>query len=255
MSHILCQTRRAETPWYIENAGLHIYSLEELCYFICDNLALLDEGILTEGLFRWLGRELGLSWLSHRLLQLQQKERTVAELILPILQETNYLSSGELRRLEQELNRMAGQPASLRRKQRGDALLLCKKYTRAIEAYRDALEEAGKVETSAAIYGGIYHNAGCAYSRLFQLDEAVECFRLAYETLHSGKSLRNYLCAVYMKEGPTAFELLCHSLSVDEATEKEILAEMQGMEVPAMPEDPDAAIKAWTREYHRSTDM
>lgn len=31
--YILCQLKRAEIPYYIENISTNIYSIEELCYY------------------------------------------------------------------------------------------------------------------------------------------------------------------------------------------------------------------------------
>ena len=36
--YILCQTGRAEAPYFIENISMNIYSLEELCYYLDHNL-------------------------------------------------------------------------------------------------------------------------------------------------------------------------------------------------------------------------
>ena len=42
--YILCQTERAEAPYFIENISMNIYSLEELCYYLDHNLYLIDQG-------------------------------------------------------------------------------------------------------------------------------------------------------------------------------------------------------------------
>ena len=99
-SYILCQVKRAENPYYIESIGLNIYSIEELCYYICQNLPLLDATILNERLAEWFKEELKLRRLAQKLLQLVQKEFTLGEFILPVLREINYLSNTEFRDLE-----------------------------------------------------------------------------------------------------------------------------------------------------------
>ena len=48
--YILCQLKRAEIPYYIENISTNIYSIEELCYYFYHNIYLLDESILNEHL-------------------------------------------------------------------------------------------------------------------------------------------------------------------------------------------------------------
>ena len=48
--YILCQTKRTEVPFYLENISTNIYSLEELCYFLYNNLYLVDETVIREDL-------------------------------------------------------------------------------------------------------------------------------------------------------------------------------------------------------------
>ena len=55
--YILCQTKRAETPYYIENISTNIYSLEELCYYFYHNLYLIDRTIINEELCSWIQEE------------------------------------------------------------------------------------------------------------------------------------------------------------------------------------------------------
>ena len=134
-SYILCPVKRAENPYYIESIGLNIYSIEELCYYICQNLPLLDATILNERLAEWFKEELKLRRLAQKLLQLVQKEFTLGEFILPVLREINYLSNTEFRDLELKVKGLEEQPSPVRLKLKGDALVSHEKYIKAIEVY------------------------------------------------------------------------------------------------------------------------
>ena len=57
--------------------------------------------------------------------------------------------------------------------------------------------------------GEIYHNMGCAYARLFQMEEAIRCFEIAYGKLHTMGAVKSLLYAVYMEHGVDAFVEKC----------------------------------------------
>ena len=44
--YILCQTKKADKPFFVESINTNIYSLEELCYFLYHNLYLVDSSCL-----------------------------------------------------------------------------------------------------------------------------------------------------------------------------------------------------------------
>ena len=44
--YVLCQVKKAERPYYIENISTNIYSIEELCFYLYNNIYLLDSTIL-----------------------------------------------------------------------------------------------------------------------------------------------------------------------------------------------------------------
>ena len=69
--------------------------------------------------------------------------------------------------------------------------------------------------------GNIYHNMGCAYARLFQMDEACACFRKAYEILHTKDALMTCLYGVYLKDGEEAYARLAEEFRVDAGTRQE----------------------------------
>ena len=57
-AYILCQAKKAGKPYFIENISTNIYSIEELCYYLYNNLYLVDNTIINEGLCKWLEEEL-----------------------------------------------------------------------------------------------------------------------------------------------------------------------------------------------------
>ena len=48
--YILCQTKKAQHPYFIENISMNIYSIEELCYYLYHNLYLADHTVFNEEL-------------------------------------------------------------------------------------------------------------------------------------------------------------------------------------------------------------
>ena len=75
--------------------------------------------------------------------------------------------------------------------------------------------------------GEIYHNMGCAYARLFQMEEAIRCFEIAYGKLHTMGAVKSLLYAVYMEHGVDAFVEKAKELEVDEERQEEIYVELE----------------------------
>ena len=75
--------------------------------------------------------------------------------------------------------------------------------------------------------GEIYHNMGCAYARLFQMEEAIRCFEIAYGKMHTMGAVKSLLYAVYMEHGVDAFVEKAKELEVDEERQEEIYVEVE----------------------------
>lgn len=53
----LCLGKNAELPYFFEKARIHVWNVEELCYFIRENAWLLEPGVLGEELAEWIGQQ------------------------------------------------------------------------------------------------------------------------------------------------------------------------------------------------------
>lgn len=264
--YILCQVKRAKLPYYIENISTNIYSIEELCFYLYNNIYLLDSTIINEELCFWIRDELGLKKLAQKLYGLLDDEVKVGDFILPIFKEINYLSLEEFRKLNQQIQKLAQEPEVLRQKLKGDYLMEHGKYVNAIKVYQKALFEKQEKKSEeqdqlgGQFIGGIYHNMGCAYARLFQMEEAISCFSTAYEHLRTMTSIKSYLYAIYMERGMEAFEKKAVELGVEGKRKDEILEEVEKTaEELYLSEDGQEYVKALEQkknghleEYHKA---
>ena len=229
--YILCQNKRAELPYYIENISTNIYSIEELCFYMYHNIYLLDSTIINEELCFWIRDQLGLKRLSEKLYGLLDGEVRIGDFILLIFKEISYLSMEEFRRLNHSIQKFEQEPHVVREKLKGDYLMDHRKYVNAIKVYQQALHEKQQMKekdlTGTQFVGEIFHNMGCAYARLFQMEEAVKCFSEAYEKLKSTVSLTSLLYGVYMEQGLEGFEKKALELDVTGQKKAKIRQEVE----------------------------
>lgn len=255
--YILCQTKKAETPYYIENISTNIYSLEELCYYFYHNLYLVDHSILNEGLLTWIQDELNLPKLAAKLRAKLGKFSSIEDFLYPVFKEINYLTYEELKGLNSRIQKLDKESPLVREKEKGDALAENGMYVHAIRAYQDLLKQENLEEVREGFRENVYHNLGCAYSYLFQMEKALECFLKAYEEHHSRSALKTYLLAFHSIRTPIEYESRAAELGAD----REVLDEIRNAlahfarqpRVHVHNRNIDNMLERFTREYHRST--
>ena len=259
--YILCQTGRAEAPYFIENISMNIYSLEELCYYLDHNLYLIDQTILNEGLCNWIQEELKLPALAAKLRPKMGKFASAEDLVYPVFKEINYLTYEELKVLNTRLQKFDKETPVMREKCKGDALMENKMYVHAIQVYQKLLDRKDLEEIRKGLTECIYHNLGCAYSYLFQMEKAQECFLEAYREAHSKDALKAYIIAYSSVHDKTDYDKVMEELEVDEELKKDIKEEIrQSLKAfESVPEEKtdeknlDALLERLMKDYHRST--
>ena len=87
--YILCQTKKADKPLFVESINPKIYSLEELCYFLYHNLYLVDSSVINENLCIWISEELDLPRLAAKLRHHLGKIASAEDVLNPLLKEIN----------------------------------------------------------------------------------------------------------------------------------------------------------------------
>lgn len=191
--YYLCQEPRAQHPFYIESIGIHIWSIEELCYYMKENVYLLDETILNEKLCVWLSEELGLKKLGRVLYKVLETEAPAMDFVMPIFQECGYLTRTELLYFKEELQQVQIEPQDVRKKMKADYLVNYGMYVRAIEEYENILFARSPGRIGTQFYAVVLENMATAYAHLFRFEEAAECLWESYSALKSRKVYDKYL--------------------------------------------------------------
>lgn len=259
--YILCQTKKAQRPYFIENISMNIYSIEELCYYLYHNLYLADHTVFNEELCSWLRDELGLEHLSVKLRQNLERNADVEEMIYPLFKEINYLTYEEMKGFNSRLAALGNERLAARMKRKGDALTENRMYVNAIQVYQKLLDRDDLNEQRKGFEASVLYNLGCAYSYLFQMEKAEECYLESYTKEHSPKALQAYLFARKSIHKDTDYEKVMGELGAEEELKKEVKENISQSlkaftDVPEKKideKDIDIVLESITKEYHRST--
>ena len=188
----MCLGALSTTPYFLSGLGVNIYSMDELCYYLCVNAYILDNDLIDVRLCDYMRDNLKMPELAAKLRMMIKANKTLGEMVTTILIDTDYCNEEEIARIKQILVDNASLSFAAKRKVRGDNLLCANKYPRAIEEYQYVLSVLKK-EEEPELYSSILHNVGCAYSMMFLLDKAGTYFKQAYELDGTRESLVDYL--------------------------------------------------------------
>ncbi len=184
-------TEKAGRPLYVPIAGIHIYSLEELSYFLQHFLYLIDDSFFDTELMRFLQEEM--------------KRRDLAELVLSGVSGTSPAAlAGELasaigdmdekeeKQLKKRITDFQKLTDSGKKKLQADMLLKQKDYDRASEIYLQLLQcgKQRRDKPSDEETGMIYYSLGKIYMAGFQWKKAGDALVKAYGLLHQESVLQ-----------------------------------------------------------------
>ena len=181
-SLILCHKKRAKQPYMITRVHIRIYTIEELCYYICNNLYLIDYTLMNRQLCEWIREELHMWELADQLLGQMEKNCTAEQFVLTILEKSNVYSPGEINKVQNMLEKLQNQKDVERAKHKADSLLASKEYARQVDK---------------SFYGKVYGCLGTAYGQQFLYEEAAAAYKEAYRLSEDPEMLKAYMYCAY----------------------------------------------------------
>lgn len=193
---LFCHEPIAALPYYVEGAGVNLYSMEELCYYIAGNTYLLDESFMSEELCTWVEHQMGLYPLAAQLRDIH----SLSQFVQAILTHTGYHTPKEAGEIVLAVRQMEEKTDFECRKLRADRLMENGKYIGSIHEYRRLLG-AEEAKFAGPVVGAIWHNLGTAHARLFLFREAADCYDMAYRLGGAVESLKcSLICHLCMHD-------------------------------------------------------
>ena len=138
-SLILCHNKRARQPYEIARIHMRIYTIEELCYYICNNLYLIDYTMVNRQLCNWIDRELELPKLAERLREELRQNCTMEQFVLTILRESTIYATGDINKIQGILEHLQNLKDVERMKYKADSLQKSGEYETAILVYQSII--------------------------------------------------------------------------------------------------------------------
>ena len=202
---ILCRAREAKQPLVVKDIGLKIYTLEELCYFIYNNIYFISIDFFDDD-FNSFVEETGQKQLVQIIADLKSRNAGLAQIVLSVLKYVDYYSNEEIEQLSGVLGTLDSRNVYERLKARADTLLENKCYYGAVQNYAKIIEGTYDKSLSGLFYARVYHNMGVAHARMFLYKQSVPYFEEAYKIGQHEESLKCLMAAKRLAMGNNIIE-------------------------------------------------
>ncbi|MBQ2643244.1 MAG: tetratricopeptide repeat protein [Eubacterium sp.] len=229
MNKISLCTIHTEQPFYIREINKNIYSIEELGYYLYNYLYLIDDGFFGEKLINYIENELGQTTIASGLKQIAANRGELGEKISFVIKNCGYYTERESEKLENHLASLSSKTTAERVKAKADILMENEKFNMAINYYNSILSKAVNNELPEEFYGNVYNNLGVAYARLFEYDDAVVAFRMAYRLNEAFETLEEIIMCDLIMGNEEKLKMDKDKYNVSDAVVTRLRGELEDM--------------------------
>ena len=202
---ILCTGKLAEEPLHFPLTNCDVYSIEELCYYLYENIYTIMEETFNRKMVVWLKEQLEMPEMADKLEQMIENKNSMTDIVVSLLCCSDYYTEEEIREVIDIMNSIANLPLWGRRKMKGDNYLRYKKYSEAAKEYKKILHSKEAAELDVTEYGNILHNLAIAHVHTKTLHAAAREFKEAYSRNNNEESLKQYLFALKLGKHESEF--------------------------------------------------
>ena len=220
---IYCANSMAATPYYIDEVSLNVYSLEELSYYMLNNVYLLSTKLMNAELCNWIGRELKQPKLANELQTMVLNNSPLHIFVGHILSANGYASNKEIKDALAIIATFENKSEAERKKLRADRLMAGGKLVDAIYEYETLLSDDIAKTMPKTVEGDVYHNLGCAFAKLFFFEEACRCFDEGYKRNQNKQTLYQLLFSARCGKDKQLFEEYVSKYQVSRTDVEEVL--------------------------------
>lgn len=226
---ILCTGKLAEEPLHFPLTNCDVYSIEELCYYLYENIYTITEETFNRTMVVWLKEQLEMEEMAEKLEQMIEDKNGLKDIVVSILCSADYYTEDEIKDAIEIIDSINNLPLWGRRKMKGDNYLRYRKYTEAAKEYEKILHSKEAAELDVKEYGNILHNLAIAHVHTRTLHSAAQEFKEAYSRNNNEESLKQYLFALKLGKHEKEFAEEVIYYQVSEEQVKSYLKELHSI--------------------------
>jgi len=204
-SLILCHKKRARQPYEITRVHIRIHTIEELCYYVCNNLYLIDHTFMNRQLCNWIETELEMEELANQLRDELSRNCTQEQFVIALLKGSVIYSVSEINKIQLRLDKLENQKEVERAKYKADCLMERSEYADAVLVYQSIVNNNWDESVSTQFYGSVYACLGTAYGRMFLYEEAAAAYKESYRLCEETTMLKAYLYCCMKSMAPEQY--------------------------------------------------
>lgn len=211
---IQCSSKLAKRPYHFHTTDTRVYSIEEVCYYIHENIYRMQGEVFDQGFATWLKEELGMEETAGKMEKMLKNHDDLKDIVVTLCCSCDYYEEAEINELIRIMEETDHLPDRAKLKIQGDTELQCAHYERAVELYMSILRSEDMLQAKPAEYGELYHNIGVAFGRLGEYKKAADFFLNAYEKTHQKEPLQSYLFALRLDGKDEAWKQAAKELAL-----------------------------------------
>ncbi len=193
---IVCDTKTAKNPYTFLNTKISIFSYEELCYYIMNNMVLVGDEDVSARLSAWIRNDIDMPVLADKVDALLAKDAFVQDILVEILVHGTYYGNEEIKGFMAECQRVRSLNENELNKLKADSYMQYKLYIKAGALYDEIIVALEKADVKNDFLGNVYHNKAVALAGNLQMEKSKEYFLKAYELNRNDESLIEYFCVL-----------------------------------------------------------
>lgn len=180
MGLILCENNAVKNPYYINSLGIHVYSIEEICYVIINHPLVALDDFVNERMVAFVRDQARPGMAGLQFSRRYDDGMNDSEFLLSLLSLSSYYTVAEIDRFKGRLADIKQTPKYKILKDKGDLIFSMGKYGQAINTYKNSITEASYQKVPNDFCSSVYRNIGVSYTNLFDYENAFEAFKTSY---------------------------------------------------------------------------
>jgi tetratricopeptide (TPR) repeat protein len=231
---IFCTGEVTENPYIFPFTKTKIYSMDELNYYIYNNIYLISEDTFQYSLCDWIERDLLLPEVADKIRNLLNRRNSLKDIVVSLLCSADYYTEQQIRELIQIMEQIERMPLIKKQKIKADNYLMYGQYAKALAEYEAIVDTPEAAAFTQVEYGDIYHNIAVAKAKTISVSEAAKYYLLAYRRNQREESLVQYLYALLLSKNTEEYKAACEEFAISKERQEQLEEDIFTKELAAL---------------------